>query len=207
MGHHHSRCRPGHFREGWLALYGNDSALGRLPLINLDSENALGEWWSVLQLTLAAILVAINGMAEPSRRWKPYWFVFAGMFVFLSIDESAQVHEHVMRWLPPHTDLLLFSWIIPYGVLTLAFGFFYVPFVLALPRHIRSRVILAGGLYVAAAMGMEAVGGHCATIRSQSCWQLEIIAEESGETIALTVFVLALLVLLGSRSRTFAFKI
>lgn len=72
----------GIFREGWLALYGNDSALGRLPLINLDSENALGEWWSVLQLTLAAILVAINGMAEPSRRWKPYGSCSPGCLCF-----------------------------------------------------------------------------------------------------------------------------
>ena len=121
------------FREGWFALYGNNSPLGGLPLINLDSDNALGEWWSVLQLTLAAILVAINGMAEPSRRWKPYWFVLAGMFVFLSFDENVGVHEYVVQWLPTHADFLLFSWIIPYGVISLAIGFFYLAFVLALP--------------------------------------------------------------------------
>ncbi len=144
----------GIFREGWFALYGNNSPLGGLPLINLDSDNALGEWWSVLQLTLAAILVAINGMAEPSRRWKPYWFVLAGMFVFLSFDENVGVHEYVVQWLPTHADFLLFSWIIPYGVISLAIGFFYLPFVLALPRHIRWRVILAGALFIAAAIGM-----------------------------------------------------
>ena len=52
--------------------------------VSRGTRSGIGEWWSVLQLTLAAILVAINGMAEPSRRWKPYKFVFAGLFVFLS---------------------------------------------------------------------------------------------------------------------------
>jgi hypothetical protein len=83
----------------------------------------------------------------------------------------------------------------------------YFPFVVALPRQIRLRVIQAGGLFMAAALGMEAVGGNCATIHSNTCWQLAIIAEESGETIALTLFILAILALLRSRSRTFAFRI
>jgi hypothetical protein len=57
-------------REGWLAVYGKDSALGTLPLVDFDSENAFGEWWSVLQFMLAAALLAINGRAEPNRHWK-----------------------------------------------------------------------------------------------------------------------------------------
>jgi hypothetical protein len=196
----------GIFREGWLAVYGKDSALGELSAIDLNSENALGEWWSVLQLMLAAALLAINGRVEPNRQWKPYWFVLAAMFVFLSFDESAQVHERVMGFLPSRTGFLMFTWIIPYGIICLAIGFFYLPFVVALPPPIRRRVILAGGLFIAAALGMEAVGGHCATTQNAACWQL-VIAEEGGETIALTLFVLALLALLRSRSRTFAVNI
>jgi hypothetical protein len=109
----------GIFREGWLAVYGKDSALGELSAIDLNSENALGEWWSVLQLMLAAALLAINGRVEPNRQWKPYWFVLAPMFVFLSFDESAQVHERVMGFLPSRTGFLMFTWIIPYGVICL----------------------------------------------------------------------------------------
>ena len=61
----------------------------------------------MLQLTLAAILVAINGMAEPSRRWKPYWFVLAGMFVFLSFDENVGVHEYVVMASDPRRLLVV----------------------------------------------------------------------------------------------------
>jgi hypothetical protein len=197
------------FRESWIALYGEDGVLGKLPLIDLNRERALGNWWSVLQFILAAALLAINGVAEPNRRWKPHWFVLAAIFVFLSLDEATQVHESLVGWLAPYhySDFLLFSWIIPYSVACLAIGLLYLPFVLALPRPIRGRVILAGGLFIVAAMGMEAVGGHCATIHSTSCWQLEVIAEEGGETIALTLFMLALLSLLGSRCRTFTFAL
>jgi hypothetical protein len=156
---------------------------------------------------LAAALIAINGRAELNRQWKPYWFVLAAVFVFLSVDESVQVHERLMGFMQPRTGYLMFTWIIPYGIACLALGFLYLPFVVALPRPIRRRVILAGGLFLAAALGMEAASGHCATLQGTACWKLVLIAEESGETIALTLFILALLALLRSRSRTFAFRI
>jgi hypothetical protein len=100
------------------------------------------------------------------------------------------------------TGLLRFSWIVPYGLGCIALGFIYIPFVFALPGRFRSLVIFAGALFLAAALGVESIGGYCATEGSQSCWQGAIITEESGETIALTIFILALVAILRTRART-----
>jgi hypothetical protein len=39
--------------------------------------------------------------------------VLAAVFVFLSFDESVQVHERVMGYLQPRTGFVMFAWIIP----------------------------------------------------------------------------------------------
>ena len=197
----------GVFRQAWFYLYQSEPFGG--PLINLDSENSLPEWWSVLQLLLAAGLVLLNGFAESNRRWKPYWFVLAAIFVFLSMDEAVGVHEFTMGLLAPYhfTDFLGFSWIVPYAIACFVIGLIYLPFVAALPPPFRWRVILAGALFLASAMGDESIAAHCVSIGNMTCYQLEVIAEEGGEIIAITIFILTLLTLLGSRCDTVAVKI
>ena len=56
-------------------------------------------------------------------------------------------------------------------------------------------------------MGDESIAGHCATIGNMTCSELEVIAEESGEIISITIFILALLALLGSRCRSVAVRL
>ena len=178
-------------------------------MLNLDSENSLPEWWSTFQLLLAAGLVLLNGFAESNRRWKAHWFALAVIFVYLSMDESAGVHEYVMGLLVPYqlTDFLLMSWIIPYAIASLVVGLIYLPFVAALPPPTRWRVVFAGALLLTSAMGDEAIAGHCASVQNWTCYRLEVIAEESGEIIGITIFILALLALLGSRRHAVAVKL
>ena len=112
-------------------------------------------------------LVLLNGLAEPTRRWRPYWFILAAIFLFLSLDEAVEIHGRVFDQMLAlyHLDgFLRFTWIIPYGVACFLIGALYVPFVLALPDGIRSQVIFGGALYISAAIGAESVGAHCATV-------------------------------------------
>jgi hypothetical protein len=193
----------GIFREAWVHLFNSNNVLWKLRLINFDSENSVPEWWSTIQFVMAAALLVINGVADPERRWKPYWFALAAIFIFLSIDESAGAHELFMGLLARYhfTDFLRYSWIVPYSGACLVVGSLYVPFVLALPSQFRWRVILAGGVFVTSAMGFESIGGRCVNVRNQLCRILEIIAEESGETIGLTIFIIALAAILRTCSR------
>jgi hypothetical protein len=206
----------GIFREIWLALYGRQTVLGSMPPFDLNSENALGEWWSVLQLLVAAVLLSVHSVAEPNRRWMPYWFALGAIFLFLSIDESAALHERTKSLMAHYqlTGFFAFPWIIPYGLACIVLALAFFPFVRALPSRFRWRVIFAGALFLAAVLGIESLGAHCATAggtepRSfdRACWPVDVIAEESGEIIAITLFILALLELLRERVRSIAFNL
>ena len=75
------------------------------------------------------------------------------------------------------------------------------------PAAFDGQVIFAGALYISAAMGAESVGGYCATIGNGACYLLEIIAEESGEIIAIALFILTMLSLLRLRCGRIALNI
>ena len=179
-----------------------------MPLIDLDGENSIAEWWSVVQLLLTAVLLSANGVVEANSRWKAYWFGLSALFVLLSMDESAGFHERIMTFLEPYhfTGFFLSSWIIPYGIVCAILAAVCLPFIAALPRGICVRVVIAAGLF--AALGMEAIGGYCISSKApRICYRVEYLLEESGEMIAITFFILTLLMILESRCRTFAIKL
>jgi hypothetical protein len=175
------------------------SVFGFRDLLNFDSERSIPTWWSYLLLIAVALVVLLNGVAEPNRKWKPHWFWLFAIFIFLSIDEFSGIHERFIGVLAPYnfTGVLHFSWVIPYGALCLLVGTLYSRFVLELPADIRWRTAIAGGIYIVAAIGMEMVGGYCRT--NPTCYSLEVVAEESGEIAGATLFFLAMILLLQRR--------
>jgi hypothetical protein len=109
------------------------SMYGFRELINFDSEKSIPTWWSFLLLIAVALIVLLNGLAEPNRKWKPHWLLLGAIFVFLSIDEFAGIHERLVGVLAPYhfTGVLRFSWVIPYGLLCLLGAAFYQRFALS----------------------------------------------------------------------------
>src|SRR5690606_10570118 len=85
------------------------------------------------------------------------------IFFFLSMDEFIQFHEQLIRPLREtlNTDGFLYNaWIIPAGIAVFIVGLAYIPFLLHLPLKTKVQFFLAGCLYVAGAIGMEAIGGY-----------------------------------------------
>ena len=159
-------------------------------------------WWSILQLAGASALLLLNGLADQTRRWRYYWFFLAVVFIFLSLDEAAEIHETMFaETLAPYAvnQFLRFTWIIPYAFAALLVAAIYVPFLHALPAKTRWGMVVAGALYVAAAVGAEALGAYCSAGGSSLCLKFSVIFEESGEIIAIALFLLVLLKLLQLR--------
>jgi hypothetical protein len=196
-------------REAYIYALGPQTWLGNLKVIGLDLENSAGDWWGTLQFALGAILLALNAAAEPDRRWKLHWTALAALFVYFSLDESAALHERIIPMLAPFhfTGFLRYSWIIPYGLACVAIGLLYLPFVRALPQDFRFRVICAGLGFVAAAIGVESVEGYCHTYSLTACRSASIVVEESGEMLALTLFLTTLFALLGARRPAVTFAL
>src|SRR5690606_41484318 len=87
---------------------------------------------------------------DPSYR---YWLILCFVFLFLSIDEAAMIHEkigHVTNRLLPHT--LPSAWAIPYAFLAGILGVILVRLLLSLTTTYRILFCLSGALYVGGAL-------------------------------------------------------
>lgn len=138
--------------------YGFDYALGFVPLFYMYEEHNIPTWFSSITLfacsvLLVAITIAKKKILDPSYR---YWLILCFVFLFLSIDEAAMIHEkigHVTNRLLPHT--LPSAWAIPYAFLAGILGVILVRLLLSIPPKYRILFCLSGALYVGGALGME----------------------------------------------------
>lgn len=151
----------------YRGLSGDDFGLGLVPFLDVNEEHNAPTLFSSTILLIAAALFAIAATLHRRRgeRWLA-WATLVALFVFLAIDETATIHEHLIE---PFRELfnargaLFYAWVIPYGAATLALAMLYLPFVLRLPPRTRTLLLLAASLYVGGALGMELVAGLFAT--------------------------------------------
>lgn len=156
-----------HFVTQWLhVVEGRQSVYGLVEFFDLANEGNLPTFFSIWQLLLCAAVLAIiatirTGEGDPFR-W--HWTVLAAVTFYLAVDESAQIHELLirpMRDLMPGlaTGLLYWTWVVPglIGVTVAALAYRRFTFT-ALPRDIRWQLIGAATLFVIGALGVEMLG-------------------------------------------------
>jgi hypothetical protein len=131
-------------------------------LIDFDLESAIPTWFSTVQLfSIGALLLFMARLPTPLR-W--YLILFGAGFLFLSMDEAAEVHERIVgtartlrwRWLLWLTfDGSHKAWMIPYVILGLGVALAcYRFFILAWRSFRREALIAAAGLGIFAAGGI-----------------------------------------------------
>lgn len=172
-------------------------AVRYLQFLDLDSEKSLPAWFSSWLLLAGAGLAATHAWVEAGRddrQMARYWTVLAIIFVYLSLDEEAAIHEklslilHRMQ-LP---GFLHFSWMLVVAPLLLAGGLYFIPFLRRLSSPIGWRIFVAGCVYVAAAIGMEMVAGLIITNYGRSwLYYVETVIEEGGEMVGAALFISA----------------
>lgn len=174
---------------------------------NPSAEQTVGTWFSAGLLLWAGVLSAIIGVvARAARdRFARHWTGLAAIFVFLSCDEAASLHEQLGDWVSsvtPTGGILLWAWVIPYGVLAAFVGLAYVRFLLALPTDTRRRVILAATLYVGGALVLEMVQAGITDWRGRGGGPVSVLAviEETAEMLGIAVVIAALLHHIASHS-------
>ena len=120
--------------------------------LSLSYEGNVPTWFS--SSLLLACAIAAGTIARDATQWRRHWWGVAGVFGYASMDEAAEIHEHLGGLIGTH-GVLYFDWIIfaiaILGVLSLV----YLRFVIALPRATRVGLIVAGTIYLGGAVGME----------------------------------------------------
>lgn len=188
--------------QRWLSSSGlvtHPAVASYLQLFNLDGELTLPAWFESSMMLFAALLMALNGAA--ARRHDPRnavpWFVLAGIFVFLSADESMQIHERlsiVVNSFGTFTGVLAYSWVVAMTPIAIGIGLVFLPFLLRLPSPVGRRLLVAGIVFVLGAIGCELIGGWLMS-RGETGWPyaLEVAAEETLEMAGLVLAIGAVL--------------
>jgi len=172
-----------------------------VPLFDFDDEGNFPTLFSTLLLLACAGLMLLIGLSRRAQgaRDGGYWLFLAAIFAYLGIDETVKLHERLIvliRDALGTSGVLFFAWVIPYGLAALVLGLIYLRFVWRLPTRVRTLVLLAGGLYVAGALGMEMIGGAYFDMRNGEkdvVFALMTTLEETLEMVGLTVFIYAML--------------
>ncbi len=175
-----------------------DDVHGLTRLFNFSDEKNIPTLFSSLGLIFcAALLVVIAVMRKKSGSSYWPWSGLAVVFLFLSIDETASLHEKFtipIREALNTSGAFYFAWVIPYGVALLFLGLLYLRFLMSLPRRTIVLFIISGTIYVAGAMGLEMVGALRADTHGDDLiYQLIVTCEEFLEMLGIIVFIYSLL--------------
>jgi hypothetical protein len=168
---------------------------------NLNYEGNIPTFYSFLALLFSSVLLgAIAHVKNLDKdRYKNHWKILSFIFLYLSLDEIAQVHEDFvipMRKLLNATGFLYSAWIVPFGFLVAIFLLYYTKFLFHLPVYTKKMFVAAFALYIGGAIGMEMPGGYLAstTGMTQSVPYLILtIIEEVLEMLGIVVFIHALM--------------
>ena len=114
-----------------------------------------------------------------------------GVFCFLSIDEIAGMHESINSVTDP-------TWAYGGAVIALGFAIYFLSFLKSLPRKTLIQFIVAGGLFVGGAVGMEIVGDPMDG--DSLLYNMMTMVEEGMEMFGIILFTRALLLYMGQTS-------
>jgi hypothetical protein len=200
-------------RQIYLTAYGTETALRSLNLFDLDKEATVPAWYSSMLMWTAAGLIAFQAIVSRRLRLRTtsHWWALAAIFVYLSMDETSQIHERARLLLPPGFNpggMFTHSWVIVAAPLLAIGGLAFVPFLLRLPQATAWRIALAAFVYVSGAYGLEIVGNYILAIDGfGNAYTIETLVEEGLELAGLSLFISALVDLLASETAALALRL
>ncbi len=178
----------------------NSQLFGLIDRFDLDSEISVPTWLSQIYLFIASVLLFIIALYNKkiSHKFSKHWFGLAWIFLYLSLDEGAMLHELLIdpmkQLLNISSGALGFAWVIPFAVLFIIIALIYFPFIQHLPKKFKRLFLLSGIVYVFGALVIEMVGGKILTFNIPHYYYLLCVGtEELLEMIGIALFIYALL--------------
>ena len=182
----------------------HDVLLGFVPEFDLNAENNIPTWYATVTLFLCSVLLGTIAAAKTTEKdsYAPHWRILSIVFLLLSIDEAASLHERStepVRTALHTSGLLYYGWVIPGGIFALSIGLVYLGFLRDLPSYFRRLFVAAGIIYLAGAIGMELVGGYYDSLygTTNMTYALITTAEELLEMLGIVVFLYSLMLYLN----------
>ena len=168
-------------------------------LFDLSRETNIPTWFSVVQIFLVAVVLAIAAITEYTR-FEPSaaWWGLCAIFTYMSLDEATDMHglwrTGMTDYVMPGTNSAHFAWIIPGIIIVLVIAIIYLRWILSLPSRTRMLFITAGVVFVSGGLVLEGVGAYIADESFMNTSYLIVAtAEEALEMLGILIMLYAVL--------------
>ena len=172
-------------------------------LFHLGREANIPTWFSTVLLLFAAVLRGFiaNAKFKACEHYRYHWLVLSLIFVYLSMDEAAILHEEIGDLLGSILPGTLFR----YGWVTVGipgaafFAISYYRFLDSLPSRTKQLIFTAGIIFVIGAIGFEILAMPYENGRAGDFgFSILVAIEELLEMLGIILFNFALMELISS---------
>ncbi len=181
---------------------GYDYIFGIVPLFDVDQEANIPTWFTSILLLLAAIILGVVTLRKyySRDRYKLHWLILSFIFLYLSLDEVAGVHEKANFILNAKITFVNSD---PFNLfLLIILAIFYGKFMLHLPKQTLIQFIGAASLFITGALLIEFINVN---FFPSIYWQhsllnsLIVTIEELLEMFGAVLFIYSLIFYLGQK--------
>lgn len=175
----------------------NNTVLVRF--FDVTEEANITSWFSSTLLLISALLLFLIARKKhlETDRFARHWSFMSVVFLYLSMDETARIHESTIKPLRDifnATGIFYYTWIIIAIPLIIVLAVVYLKFFLALPPSTRNQFFMAVVIFLSGALGFEILGGLFYDVEMSGVHLLSFIVtiEELLENLGVVVFISAL---------------
>lgn len=169
----------------------------RVWFLDVDVERSFYTWFSQLLLAFTGLMLVDTGVkaAGQSRVTGVEFVLLGGIFFLLSADEALSFHEAASTRLSGVRGLH-FAWVMPAAIICAAGLAAAVPFLRQLGPRVRLMMLVAAGVFLFGALGVEAIGGEVLLAAGEDVlarpYRLLVNLEEGAEGLGVILFLFAL---------------
>ncbi|MBL3657625.1 hypothetical protein [Fulvivirga sediminis] len=169
-----------------------------IRLIDFDTEQNIPSYFSSLLLLSVSVLLIYIARSKKASSYYKQWFGLGLIFAFLAIDEAVSIHEILigpMRYFFNLDGMFYYAWVIPYGIIFLLIGIYYIKFLFSLPKSYTKKFIVSAAIFLLGALGMEMVGSSYVSSNGGKdlTYGLLCTVEETLEMVGMSYFIYTLL--------------
>ncbi|PHS33676.1 MAG: hypothetical protein COA92_03995 [Sulfurovum sp.] len=177
-----------------------------IRMFDLDMERNVPTLFSSLILAMSAFCFYLlaNNVSEIAQKKRPYWLGLSAVFIFLSFDESAKIHENLGDYTEQFVEAsgyLHYPWVISYSILVLILGALYIKFFWKMERKIFLSFMLSAFMFLSGAIGFELLGAKESSLNGTESLLYSVFytIEESLEMFGVIYLLWILLTLLEKK--------
>lgn len=175
--------------------FGHNSVFGTVPMFYFGKERNIPTAYTFILFVLASSVCILAAKIE--QKGASRWTFLGIVFLFLGIDEIFSIHEKFnepTRELLSTSGFFYYAWIIPYFVLVAVLCLILFGWLRALPRDLRTGMLISAFIYISGVFLMEGIGAwywyHDGVPgRNDFIYFFIVTIEESLEILGLTIFI------------------